>query len=80
MCLRGICAFCYMLNLFGVVVFHRSIGQLGGGALVYGGAIFLVQWCHTSMVNCRGVHLSICAFCYMLNLFGVVVFHRSLVN
>ena len=24
--------------------------------------------------------LSICAFCYMLNLFGVVVFHRSMVN
>ena len=24
--------------------------------------------------------LSICAFCYMLNVFGVVVFHRSMVN
>ena len=24
--------------------------------------------------------LGICAFCYMLNLFGVVVFHRSMVN
>ena len=24
--------------------------------------------------------LSICAFCYMLNLFGVVVFHTSMVN
>ena len=24
--------------------------------------------------------LSICAFCYMLNIFGVVVFHRSVVN
>ena len=24
--------------------------------------------------------LSICAFCYMLKLFGVVVFHRSMVN
>ena len=28
----------------------------------------------------RGVHCHICAFCYMLNLFGVVVFHRSMVN
>ena len=24
--------------------------------------------------------LSICAFCYMFNLFGVVVFNRSMVN
>ena len=24
--------------------------------------------------------LCICAFCYMLNLFGVVVFHRSMVS
>ena len=24
--------------------------------------------------------LSICAFCYMLKIFGVVVFHRSMVN
>ena len=24
--------------------------------------------------------LSMCAFCYMLNVFGVVVFHRSMVN
>ena len=24
--------------------------------------------------------LSICAFSYMLNLFGVVIFHRSMVN
>ena len=30
----------------------------------------------------EGVHLpySICAFCYMLNAYGVVVFHRSMVN
>ena len=24
--------------------------------------------------------LSMCALCYMLNIFGVVVFHRSMVN
>ena len=24
--------------------------------------------------------INICAFCYMLNIFGVVVFHRSMVN
>ena len=31
----SICAFCYMLNVFGVVVFHRSIVSLMRGALVY---------------------------------------------
>ena len=30
-----ICAFCYMLNLFGVVVFHRSLVNCRRGALVY---------------------------------------------
>ena len=31
----GICAFCYMLNLFSVVVFHRSMVNWRRGALVY---------------------------------------------
>ena len=31
----SICAFCYMLNLFGVVVFHRSMVNWRRGALVY---------------------------------------------
>ena len=37
---------------------------------------------HTSMVNWKEGRsaLSICAFCYMLNLFSVEVFHRSMVN
>ena len=37
---------------------------------------------HTSMIDWRGgtSALSICAFCYILNLFGVVVFHRCMVN
>ena len=30
------------------------------------------------MINWRGI--GICAFYYMLNLFGVVVLHRSMVN
>ena len=34
-CARGICAFCYMLKLFGVVVFHRSIVNWRRRALVY---------------------------------------------
>ena len=32
---RGICAFCCMLNLFGVVVCHRSMVNWRRGALVY---------------------------------------------
>ena len=31
MCPRGICAFCYMLNLFGVVECPRSMVELDGG-------------------------------------------------
>ena len=31
----GICAFCYMLNLCGVVVFHRSLVNCRRGAFVY---------------------------------------------
>ena len=31
----SICAFCYMLNLFGVVVFLRSMTNWRRGALVY---------------------------------------------
>ena len=34
-CALSICAFCYMLNLFGVVVFHRSMVSWRRGALVY---------------------------------------------
>ena len=37
---------------------------------------------HTSNGQLEGVTsaLSICAFCYMLNLFGEVVFHTAMVN
>ena len=31
----SICAFYYMLNVFGVVVFHRSVVNWRRGALVY---------------------------------------------
>ena len=31
----SICAFCYILNLFGVVVFHTSMVNLEEGAWVY---------------------------------------------
>ena len=76
-----------MLNLFGVVVFHRSMVNWRRGALVYVySAIYqtyLVYWysIHLWLIGRVGTcALSICAFCYMLELFGVVVFHRSMVN
>ena len=31
----GICAFCYMLNFFGVMVLHGSMVNWRSGALVY---------------------------------------------
>ena len=115
-CALGICAFCYMLNLFSVVVFHRTMvnwrgyicpkyicillyvkliqcsgipqnyGQLEEGGLVYvHSAIcqtYLVQWYSIDLWSIGGgtSALNICAFCYMLNLFRIVVFYRYMVN
>ena len=42
----GICAFCYMLNVFGVVVFHTSMVNWKRGALVYVHSAI----CETSLV------------------------------
>ena len=42
----GICACCYILNLFSVVVFHRSVVNWSRGALVY--VHFAI--CETSVV------------------------------
>ena len=58
----SICALCYMLNIFGVVVLHRALvnwrrGVLGTCALCYLSNFFGVAVFHTSMVNWRGVHL-----------------------
>ena len=58
----SICAFCYMLNLCGVVVFHRSIFQLEEGgtsdqvicAFYSMGKFFGVVVFHRSMVNWQG--------------------------
>ena len=82
----GICAFWYMLNLFGVVVFHTSMVTWRRTGLVYVHSTI----CETYLVWGYSIHpwligggtsaLSICAFCNMLNLFGVVVFHRCMVN
>ena len=110
-----ICAFCYMLHIFTVVVFHRSLINWNWGALVYvhfakcetsNGIVvsytcminwkgyicpkfmcvllyvnvFGVEVFHRSIVNWRKGGLGICAFCYMLNICGVVVFLICVVN
>ena len=82
----SICAFGYMLNIFRVVIFHRSMVNWRRGALVYVHSAI----CETYVVLWYSIHLwsigggtsalSICAFCYLLNLFSVVVFYRSMVN
>ena len=84
----GICAFCYMSNLCGVVVFHRSMLAIGDGGyicprymciLLYV-KLYLVQWYSIDLWSIGGEGgLGICAFCFMSNLCGVVVFHRSVV-
>ena len=82
----SICAFCYMLNLFSVVVFYRYMVNWGRGALVYvHSAIcetYLVQWLSIDLWSIGGgtSALNICSFCYMLKLFCTVVFYRYMVN
>ena len=82
----SICAFCYLLNIFSAVVFHRCMVNWRRGSLVDVNSTI----CETSVVYWYSIHLwsigggtsglSICAFCYLLNLCGVVVFHRCMVN
>ena len=57
-CALSICAFCYMLNVFGVVVFHTSMvncrrGSLGICAFCYMCNLFGVVVFHRSIVNWR---------------------------
>ena len=84
-----ICAFCYMWNVYGVAVFHTNIVNCRGIHLPESMCILLYvnhilcsdipsiysqfEWRATSAI-------SICALCYMWNLFGVVLLHRSMVN
>ena len=64
-----------MLKLFGgipwysLVYVHSVISGLIGGYTIH-------QW----LIGGGTCARVICAFCYMLKLFGVVVFHRSMVN
>ena len=80
-----ICAFCYMLHIFGVIVFHRSLVNWNWGALDMCILLYVkLLWCsgipciYGQLGGTSALH--ICAFCYMLHIFGVIVFHRSLVN
>ena len=82
----SICAFCYMWNLFSVVVFHRYMvnwrKQPWYMCILLSVKLF---WCSSipyiyGQLEGSPSALSICAFCYMLNIFGVVVYHTSMVN
>ena len=92
-CILSICAFCYMWNLFGGMVFHRSIVNWSGGRCMLSIYGFCYMWFHR-LIWCNSIcaiHLlfigvggrcilSICAFCYTWKLCGVMVFHRFIVN
>ena len=82
----SICAYCYMWNLFSVVVFHRSMVNWRRGPW------YMCILLYVKLIWCSGIleiygwleggtyARGICAFCYMLNFFGVAVFHTSMVN
>ena len=83
---RGICAFFFMWHWFSVVVFQRSM--VNWGIICHGYMCILL---YVKLIWCSGVPeiygqlggtstMGICAFFYMWNLFGVVVFQRSMVN
>ena len=67
----GICAFCYMLNLFGVVVFHTSMVDWRGTSALsiclfcYMLNLFGVVVFHRCMVNWRRGHWYVCILVYV---------------
>ena len=89
-CILSIYAFCYMWHLFGVMVSHRCIVNWSGGYMY---PQYMCILLYVKLIWCNGIPwiyctvgvlgesiLSICAFCYMWHLFGVMVFHRCIVN
>ena len=84
----GICAFCSMWNFCGVAVFHTSMVSWRG----YICPKYMCILLYVTHIWCSGIPyiygqleggtsaLSISAFCFMWKLFGVVVFHKSMVN
>ena len=75
-----------MLNIFGVVVFHRSMVNWRRGPWYMCILLYVkLIWCSSipyifGQLEGGPSAISICAFCYMLNIFGVVVYHTSMVN
>ena len=72
------------------MVFHGSIVNWSGGVHVSSVYVhspicetYLMYWFSIDLLS-TGVGgiciLNICPFCYMCNLFGVMVFHTSIVN
>ena len=84
----GICAFCYMWHLWGVMVQHGSLVNWQG-SICHGYMCILL---YVRLVRCNSVAwiygklaggpsaMGICAFCYIWNLLDVVVLHGSMVN
>ena len=87
----GICAFFYMWNFVGVAVFQRSMldWRRGYVCLQYMCILLYVKviWCsgfpeiYAQLEEGWGQSaMNICAFCYIWNLFGAVVFQRSMLD
>ena len=89
----GICAFWYIWNSFGVVVFQRSMlnwrreHEVNLPWVYVHSAIYetyFMQLCCIDLWSFWGgvgvsLPMGICAFCYIWNLCGVVMLHRSVV-
>ena len=90
----GICAFFYMSNFCSVVVLQKSMldWRRGMGSVCHGYMCILL---YVKLLQCSGFPeiyaqleegawglspMGICAFFYMWNLFGVVVFQRSMLD
>ena len=80
-CILSISALCYMWDIFGVMVFQRSIVNWSGGYM-YPQCMFILQY--VKFIWCNGIPYiygqlggtyawSICTLCYTLHIFGVVV-------
>ena len=100
------CAFCYMWNLFGVVVLHTSMMDWRDEVMwwvqssenvrmsrrPYVVLLLATRCLYVKLMQCSGIALICghmgggisalhkCAFCYMWNLFGVVVLHTSMMD
>ena len=72
----SICAFCYRLNLFSVVVFYRCMVNWRRGALIDVHSAI----CHTDLVYWYSTDLWSLAGGGGQNLVGVVVYHISMIT